>query len=114
MMFLLVRFHVVYNVANLGRLERALQAAQNLVGAPRVPVYHEPFGESELAKVGTVSIASASLANHFGRPKILPWLTLILLEVIFRLYHCLKPQEIFVNLSDPSRSCNLHGTLFWL
>ena len=46
---LLVRLHMVNNVADFGRLQRALQAAQDLVGAPSALIHHELLGEAELA-----------------------------------------------------------------
>ena len=44
-----MRLHVVNDVADLGRLERAPQAAKYLVGAPSALVHHEFLGEAKLA-----------------------------------------------------------------
>ena len=40
---------MINDVADLGRLERALQAAQYLVGAPSALIHHEFLREAKLA-----------------------------------------------------------------
>ena len=54
---------MIYDVADLVCLERAVHTAQDLVGAARTLVHHELLGEAVLARISTIANASSTLSN---------------------------------------------------
>lgn len=56
-----VRLLVINHVAELGRLDHAVQALEHLVGAPRLLVHHVLLDEAHVLRVVAVSVTDALL-----------------------------------------------------
>ena len=62
-----MRFLVINHVAELGRLDHAIQALEHLVGAPRLLVHHVLLDEAQVLRVVAVPVTDALLDGLLQR-----------------------------------------------